>query len=282
MALSLFNRRNGSKGEMTFMDHLEELRWHITRSVVAILAGAIVVFIKMDFFFGVVMMGPARKDFIAYKWLCSFGRWLGLGDAMCMGEIKLNLQSTVLNEQFMMSFTIAFVGGLVIAFPYVLWEFWRFVRPALTPQEKRKTRGMVFWVSLLFFGGIFFGYFIIAPYTVNFFSSYKLSELIETRPTVSDYIGNIVQLVLGTGLLFQLPLVVYFLSKVGIMTPRFLRDYRKFAIVVILVIAAIITPADVMSMILVTIPLLLLYEISILISARVYRRQEKKEIEEWS
>jgi sec-independent protein translocase protein TatC len=264
------------------MDHLEELRWHITRSVVAILIGAIVVFIKMDFFFGVVVMGPARKDFISYKWLCNFGHWLGLGDAMCMGEIKLNLQSTVLNEQFMMSFTIAFVGGLVIAFPYVLWEFWRFVRPALTPAERGKTRGMVFWVSLLFFGGVFFGYYIITPYTVNFFSSYKLSDLIETRPTVSDYIGNVVQLVLGTGLLFQLPLVVYFLSKVGIMTPRFLRQYRKFAIVVILVIAAIITPADVMSMILVTIPLLLLYEISILISARVFKRQMKKEEEEWS
>lgn len=267
---------------MTFVDHLEALRWHLMRSVLAIFVGAIVVFIKMDFFFDQVVMGPAHKEFITYRALCDFSHWVGLGNAMCLDDFSLKLISTEMSSQFMMSFTIALVGGFVIAFPFVFWEFWRFVKPALTAKELRKTRGMIFWVSLLFFLGVGFGYFLIAPYTVNFFASYKLSPMIENTPTVSDYIDNIVSLVLGTGIVFQLPLVVFFLSKVGIVTPTFLRTYRKYALVIILVIAAVITPPDMVSQIIVTVPLWFLYEISIYISAKTYKQNQEKEEAEWS
>ncbi|GAO42394.1 Sec-independent protein translocase protein TatC [Flavihumibacter petaseus NBRC 106054] len=268
---------------MSFVDHLEALRWHIMRALLAILVGAIVVFIYMDFFFGQVVMGPANKDFITYRILCATSHKLGMGNALCLEDINLKLISTEMSSQFMMSFTIAFIGGFIIAFPFVFWEFWRFVKPALTTKELRKTRGVIFWVSLLFFSGVSFGYFLIAPYTVNFFAAYTLSPLIANTFTISDYIDNIVSLVLGTGIVFQLPLVVYFLAKVGILTADFLRTYRKFAVVIILVIAAVITPPDVVSQLIVTVPLWLLYEISISIAARVNKEAEKDTLpEEWS
>lgn len=280
MARKLFSR-DESDSEMSFVDHLEALRWHIVRSLLAILVAAIVIFVKMDYVFDKIILGPAYSDFITYKWLCDFSHWAGLEDAMCLSDINLKLISTEMSSQFMMSFNIAFVGGFIFAFPYVFWEFWRFVRPALTPAELKKTRGMIFWVSLLFFLGVAFGYLIIAPYTINFFASFTLSNLIENSFRISDYIENITQLVLGTGLVFQLPLVVFFLSKIGLVTPAFLKASRKYALVVILVIAAVITPPDVISQLIVTIPLWILYEISIVISARTIREQKKKD-EEWS
>ncbi|MCM5529454.1 twin-arginine translocase subunit TatC [Parasegetibacter sp. NRK P23] len=280
MVKKLFNRSD-DQAEMSFVDHLEALRWHVVRSLAAVLVGAIVVFANIDFFFNDIILGPAHNDFITYKLICDFSHKVGMGDAMCMEDINLKLISTEMSSQFMMSFTIAFVAGFIIAFPYVFWEFWRFVGPALTPKEKKKTRGMIFWVSLLFFLGVGFGYFLLAPYTVNFFASFTLSPLIENNFRISDYIENITQLVLGTGVVFQLPLAVLFLSRVGILTPAFLRASRKYAVVVILVIAAVITPPDVVSQLIVTIPLWILYEISIGISARVVRDQEKKD-KEWS
>lgn len=283
MAKSLFNRKTANGNEMSFVDHLEALRWHIFRSLLAVLIGAIVVFIYMDFFFGKVVMGPANRDFITYRALCGASHRLGLGNALCLEDINLKLISTEMSSQFMMSFTIAFVGGFIIAFPFVFWEFWKFVKPALTKKELGKTRGVIFWVSLLFFSGVSFGYFLIAPYTVNFFAAYTLSPLIANTFTISDYIDNIVSLVLGTGIVFQLPLVVFFLAKVGIITADFLRTYRKFAVVIILVIAAVITPPDVVSQLIVTVPLWLLYEISITIAARVNKEAEKDRLpEEWS
>lgn len=284
MAKSIFRRRSETGAEMSFIDHLEALRWHIMRALMAILIGAIAVFMKMDFFFGKVVMGPADKDFITYRALCKFSNWVGLGDAMCMEEINLKLISTQMSSQFMMSFTIAFVGGFIIAFPYVFWEFWKFIRPALTEKEVRKTGGMIFWVSLLFFTGVAFGYFLIAPYTVNFFAAYTLSPMIANTFTVADYIDNIVSLVVGTGVVFQLPLAVYFLAKIGLVTAQFLRTYRKFAVVIILVLAAVITPPDVLSQLIVTVPLWFLYEISIGIAARVNKKDEffVKPTDEWS
>ncbi|WP_290798036.1 twin-arginine translocase subunit TatC [Flavihumibacter sp. UBA7668] len=284
MAKSIFKRGSGSANEMSFIDHLEALRWHIMRALLAILIGAVVVFVKMDFFFGTIVMGPADKDFITYRALCKFSNWVGLGDAMCMEEINLKLISTQMSSQFMMSFTIAFVGGFIIAFPYVFWEFWKFIRPALTEKEVKRTGGMIFWVSLLFFTGVAFGYFLIAPYTVNFFAAYTLSPMIANTFTVADYIDNIVSLVVGTGVVFQLPLAVYFLAKIGLVTAQFLRTYRKFAVVIILVLAAVITPPDVLSQLIVTVPLWFLYEISIGIAARVNKKDEffVKPTDEWS
>ncbi len=281
MALTNLFKNSPEKAEMTFIDHLEELRWHIMRSVLALLVGGIVVFVKMDFFFGKIVMGPAHPDFITYRILCKIGHAIHLGKSMCLEDIKLKLISTEMSSQFMMSFTIAMVGGFVVGFPYIFWEFWKFTKPALTEKERQKTRGIIFWVSLLFFTGIGFGYFLIAPYTVNFFASYTLDPVIVNSFTVSDYIDNIVSLVLGTGILFQLPLVVFFLSRVGIVTPDFLRTYRKYAFVIILIIAAVVTPPDVVSMTICALPILLLYEISIWISARAVKDMELKEKEEW-
>lgn len=284
MALKdILDKRNGdgSQGEMTFVDHLEALRWHIVKSLASVMIGTVIAFINMNFFFDKVIMGPAHKDFITYRVLCSAGHKIGLGDAMCLEDINIKLQSTEMSSQFLMSFTIAIVVGFVLAFPYIFWQVWKFIRPALKPKEKKKTRGIIFWVSLLFFLGVCFGYFVIAPYTVNFFAAYSLSPLIENKFLISDYIDTITQLALGTGLVFQLPLVVFFFTKIGLLNAGFLRTYRKYAIVVVLVVAAVITPPDVISQLIVTIPLWLLYEISIGIAARVERDNKRKEAE-WS
>jgi sec-independent protein translocase protein TatC len=281
MSLTKLFKNSPEKAEMSFIDHLEELRWHIMRSVIALLIGCIIVFVNIDFFFRKVVMGPAHKDFITYRMLCRVSHSIGLGDAMCLEEINLKLQSTVMSSQFMMSFTIAMVGGFILVFPYIFWEFWRFTKPALTEKEQQKTRGVIFWVSLLFFLGVAFGYYLIAPYTVNFFASYTLDPQISNNFMLSDYIDNIVSLVLGAGVVFQMPLVVYFFSKVGLLTPTFLRSNRKYAFVIILVIAAVITPPDVISQMIVTLPLLMLYEISIWISARVVKDMKLEE-KEWS
>ena len=285
MALSLFGWRkkdNAEKAEMSFIEHLEVLRGHLFRSVLAIAAGAIVFIVYNTFFVRDVLMGPTHADFPTYKWLCKLGHALGLGDKMCMKDIGLKMQSTSVSGQFSMYFTLIFVGGIIVAFPYIFWEFWRFIRPALTKKELSKTRGVIFWVSFLFFLGILFGYFVIAPYTVNFFANFQLDDNIENRWTITSYIDTLVPLILGTGLAFQLPLVMFFLAKVGLMSPDFLRRNRKYAIVIILILAGIITPPDVISQIICTIPLWLLYEISIWLTAKVEREKALEEKEEWS
>ena len=285
MALSLFGWRKkeqGEKAEMSFIEHLEVLRGHLFRSVLAIAAGAVVFIIYNKFFVQEVLMGPTHSDFPTYKWLCKASHAIGLGDAMCMKDIDLKMQSTSVSGQFSMYFTLIFVGGIIVAFPYIFWEFWRFIKPALTNKELSKTRGVIFWVSLLFFLGILFGYFIIAPYTVNFFANFQLDDNIENRWTITSYIDTLVPLILGTGLAFQLPLVMFFLAKVGLMSPSFLRRNRKYAIVVILILAGIITPPDVISQVICTIPLMLLYEISIWLTVKVEKQKALEEKEEWS
>jgi len=285
MALSLFGWRkknNEERAEMSFIEHLEVLRGHLFRSALAIAAGAIVFIVYNTFFVREVLMGPTHADFPTYKWLCKLGHAIGLGDNMCMKDIGLKMQSTSVSGQFSMYFTLIFVGGIIVAFPYIFWEFWRFIKPALTKKELSKTRGVIFWVSFLFFLGITFGYFIIAPYTVNFFANFQLDDNIENRWTITSYIDTLVPLILGTGLAFQLPLVMFFLAKVGLMSPDFLRRNRKYAIVIILILAGIITPPDVISQVICTIPLMLLYEISIWLTARVEKEKALEEKEEWS
>src|SRR6188474_2163119 len=283
MAFTLFGRKkDDEKAEMSFIDHLEVLRGHLFRSALSIAAGAIVFIIYDDFIVKKVLMGPTHADFPTYKWLCNFGHAVGLGDKMCMKDVGLKMQSTSVSGQFSMYFTLIFVGGIIVAFPYIFWEFWRFIKPALTKKELSKTRGVIFWVSLLFFSGILFGYFIIAPYTVNFFATFQLDENIENIWTITSYIDTLVPLILGTGLAFQLPLVMFFLAKVGLMSPDFLRRNRKYAIVIILILAGIITPPDVISQVICTISLWLLYEISIWLTAKVQKEKELEEKEEWS
>lgn len=267
---------------MSFVDHLEVLRGHLFRSVLAIVVGAIVIAVYNDFFIKKVLMGPTHAEFPTYSWMCRAGRYLNLGDALCMDDMVVRMQSTSVSGQFSMWFTVVLIGGIIIAFPYIFWEFWRFIRPALTQKELGRTRGVIFWVSLLFFMGVGFGYFVIAPYTVNFFANFQLDENIENHWTITSYIDTLIPLILGTGLAFQLPLVMLFLSKIGIVTPDYLRKGRKYAIIIIVVVAGVITPPDVISQVIVSIPLLLLYEVSIFLSARVVKEQARREELEWS
>ncbi len=281
--LDFFNRRKKDKNaEMSFIDHLEDLRWHVIRAVVAILICAIVVFIYSDFVVDKILMGPAHKTFVSYGWFCKLGHLVGVGTTLCFGDATVSFLSNAMTEQFVASFTIAFVGGFIMAFPYVFWEFWRFVVPALSEKERRKTKGIIFWVSFLFFLGVAFGYFILTPFMINFYFTYKLSPLIEIKPTFSDYVENLVWTTVGIGVLFQLPLVVNVLARIGIVTGNFLRKYRRHAFIVILIAAAIITPStDPFSLTIVTIPLYALYEASIIIASRI-ARQKEKEMKEWS
>ncbi|HUR65844.1 MAG TPA: twin-arginine translocase subunit TatC [Chitinophagaceae bacterium] len=275
-------QQNAEGGEMSFIDHLEELRWHIIRSVIAILIGAIVVFIFIRDIVDKILFGPTDKDFISYKWFCDLSYWLGLGDTVCVTPVDAKFQSNTMTGQFISSFTIAFIGGIIVAFPYVFWEFWKFVRPALSITERKKTRGIVFWVSMLFFAGVFFGYFVLTPFMVNFYFSYTLSDKVVVFPNFSDYVENLIYTTVGIGVLFQMPLLIMVLAQVGILTAAFLRKYRRHALVVILIAAAIITPTtDPFSLSIVTIPLYLLYEAGIAIASRINKRQEKK-MKEWS
>lgn len=270
---------------MTFVDHLEELRWHIVRSLLAVVIFAIVIFINIDWVFEKIILGPLQNNFISYVAMCRFSHWLHLGDALCMPAINVKLQNTAFSAAFMSSITIAFVGGFIAAFPYVFWEFWRFIKPALKPSELRSTRGSIFYVSIFFFLGAAFGYFLLGPFTFNFLANYTLgtSQILETRPTLSDYLENLVDIIIGCGLAFELPVLAYVLTRIGLVTPDFLKAYRKYAVVVILVVAAVITPSpDWTSQTLVFIPLFLLYQFSIVVSKRAYKEMIKHDEEEWS
>lgn len=284
---SFFRKIRGeqtSEDEMSFIDHLEALRWHVVRSLLVIMASAIVFFIFIDWIFDNVIMGPTQNNFISYRVLCSLSHTLRMGDSLCMPPMELNLQVNSVSGTFMSSISIAFVGGIIVALPYVLWEVWRFVKPALKPNELQYTRGVIFWVSLFFFMGAAFGYFLLAPFTFNFLANYKIGSIgiLLYRPTLTDYLDSLIDITLGAGVAFELPMASWILSKMGLVTPSFLRTYRKYAYVVLLVLAAIITPSpDWGSQMIVVIPLVFLYELSIIISARVNKNQEKK-WNEWS
>lgn len=280
-----FLQRGGSeeRAEMSFVDHLEALRGHLFRAVLAIAIGAVIVGIYNKFVIKKILLGPTYADFPTYKFLCEMGHKLRLGNALCMSELGVKMQNTSVPGQFSMWFTVVLIGGVILAFPYIFWEFWRFVKPALTQKELSRTRGVIFWVSFLFFTGVAFGYFVIAPYTINFFSNFQLDESIENRWTVTSYIDTMIPLILGSGLAFQLPLVMFFLSKVGVVTAAFLKKSRKYAIVIILILAGVITPGpDLISQLTVAVPLYLLYEISIILARRVEKDRAEEEAKEWS
>ncbi|HEY3404177.1 MAG TPA: twin-arginine translocase subunit TatC [Ohtaekwangia sp.] len=266
--------------EMTFLDHLEELRWHIIRSVIAILVFTIFAFVEVKWVFNNIILAPAKSDFLTWRALCKLGHFLGTEDLLCIQDIQLELQSRYMTGQFTITIVAALILGLVLAFPYVVWELWRFIKPGLRLKERKNSTGVVSAVSFLFISGISFGYYVIAPLMVYVMVNYRISDMITNQFDITSYVTTVIALVFGTGLLFQLPVVIYFLSKIGMVTPRFLRQYRKHSIVVILIIAAIITPPDPLSQTLIFIPLYMLFEISILISARVERKKKKEEEEE--
>lgn len=277
-------RSKEEPAEMGFFDHIEELRWHLMRSIIAWLVAAIAIFINIDWVYDNIILAPANEKFFTYGALCRMGHWLHLGDSFCMPVIKINFQVTQVNGTFTSAITIAMIGGIIAAFPYIFWELWRFVKPALNEKEKKYGRGSIFYVSLCFFSGAAFGYFLLAPFTFNFLAGFTLgkSGLIQYRPAINDYIDSLTNLILGCGIAFQLPVLCYVLARVGIITGKFLKQYFKFAFVIILVVAAIITPSpDWTSQFLVAIPLVFLYWISILLASSVDRQRAKEE-KEWS
>lgn len=264
---------------MSFVDHLEELRWHIIRALGSIFVFALVAFFNKSFVYGTLILGPSKPDFWTYRMLCKVGEFLNAPD-LCIKELNFTLQSREMTAQFTMHITQSFVVGLVIAFPYAFWEIWRFVRPGLLPGERRISKGAVFFVSILFLIGIFFGYYIVSPLAINFLVNYQLDPSILNEFDIASYISLLVMTVLACGIMFQLPMVIFALSKLGIVTPAFLKSYRRHSYLVILIVAAIITPSpDMFSQLLVAIPLFLLYEISITISGRVMRQREKDLLE---
>ena len=264
------------QAEMSFLDHLEALRWHLVRSVIAVISVAVLAFIYSRFIFDSIILAPKNPDFWTYQFLCDLSTLIFNSDELCIKKISFTLINIDMSGQFTTDITVSAITGLVVAFPYVFWEIWSFIKPALHPGEKRHTRGIVFFTSLLFILGILFGYFIIAPLSINFLGTYQVSEQVANQIGLGSFISTITTTTLATGLVFELPIVVYFLTKIGVLTPGFMRVYRKHAVVLILILAAIITPPDVTSQILVTIPILLLYEISIFISAFVIKKASAK------
>jgi sec-independent protein translocase protein TatC len=265
-------------GQMSFLEHLEELRWHIIRALVAIVVFAVGAFAAKEFVWGTLILAPTKVDFWTFRQFCRIGTLVG-SDAFCMESMPFIIQSRKMTGQFTMHIYSSAVIGLIFAFPYVFWEIWRFIAPGLYDNERKLSRGAVFFVSLLFITGVLFGYFIVTPISVNFLGHYQVDPTILNEFDITSYVSILITLILACGLLFQLPIVVYFLSKAGLITPALLINYRRHAIVVILVISALVTPPDPVTQLLVTLPLLLLYQASIGISKVVLRRKARAEAE---
>jgi sec-independent protein translocase protein TatC len=277
-------KEGSTKEEMTFFDHIEELRWHILRSLLVWASAAISIFVFRGFIFDDVILAPTKSNFVSYQALCSFGKWLHLGDSFCMPPVVIDFQYNTVTGPFSSALSIAMIGGLIVAFPFIFWELWRFIKPALSPKEIKYARGSIFWVSLCFFSGAAFAYYLLAPFTFNFLATFTIgtSQSIKYMPSINDYVETLTNLTLGCALAFQLPILAFVLAKIGLITGSLLRKYFKFAFVIILVVAAIITPSpDWTSQFLVAIPLLILYWISIILASRVEKQRAKAE-KEWS
>lgn len=278
-----FGRREVQRTDaanMSFVDHLEALRWHLFRAVLVWLIVTVIIFIYVDWIFDNVIYGPARSDFFTYKAFCNLSHQLGLGEALCMPPVDIPLQGNTISGPFMSAISIAMTGGLILAFPYLFWELWRFIKPALSAKELRATRGSIFWVTLCFLTGAAFGYFILAPFTFNFLANFTLGTLGAYRyiPTLNDYVSTLTNILLGCGIAFELPVIAYVLARIGIISASLLKRSRRYALLGILIVAAILTPSpDWTSQLIVALPLVLLYELSIILCNRVDKRREKEE-----
>lgn len=256
---------------MSFIDHLEALRWHIIRAAIAIVVFTTVAFFCKDFLFHTLILGPSRPDFWTYRMSCKLAAALGSPD-LCINKIGFIIQNREMSGQLSMHISTSFMAGIVLTFPYLFWELWRFVKPGLYPHERANSRGAVFFVSVLFIIGLLFGYYIAAPLSIQWLAGYVVDASIENQIDMQSYLSTLSTMSLSCALIFELPMVVFFLAKAGLVTPEIMRVYRKHAIVVNLIIAAIITPPDISAQIIVTIPLLILYEASIYIAAVVQRQ----------
>ena len=262
--------------EMSFLEHLEDLRWHLLRSIVAILIAALAAFLAKNFVFDVLLFGPKKTDFLTYKILCQVSNLIGFDDSFCISELPFRIQSRTMAGQFSAHIWTSITLGFVVAFPYVVYQFWKFISPGLYANEKKTASGFISISSLLFFMGVLFGYYVVTPLSIRFLGTYNVSAEIFNDFDLNSYTALVRASVLASGLIFELPILVYFLTKIGLITPELMRKYRKIALVLVMFLSAVITPPDVASQIIVAIPVLILYELSIFISKRVVRNLNKK------
>lgn len=261
-------------GEMSFLDHLEELRWLLIRSTLAILICGVIAFIFSKFIFDNIIFAPASGDFLTYQFFCDLANKYDLDKSFCITELPFEIQSRRMDGQFSTDIWTSITAGFILAFPVILWEFWKFIRPALYDRERKYAMAFIFSASILFFLGIFFGYFLIVPLSINFLGNYRISEIVKNDIDLDSYLSLIKTTVISCGLIFELPILIYFLAKVGLVTAEFLRKYRKYAYVIMLIVAAVVTPPDVVSQVIVTVPLAILYELSIFIAVRIGKKSE--------
>lgn len=268
-------KQKNSEKQMSFLDHLEELRWLLIRSSIFILLGAIVAFIFSDFIFNTIIFGPKDSNFVTYQFFCEIAKSFNFEDSFCNKELPFEIQNRTMEGQFSVMIWTSITAGFIISFPFLLWELWKFISPALYSTEKKNAKLFITISSLLFFLGVIFGYYVITPLSINFLANLQVSEIVKNQIDINSYISLVKTTSLACGLVFELPIIIYFLSVMDLVSPQFLREYRKYAIVLILIIAAIITPPDIISQIIVSIPLLILYELSIYISKFVQRKKTK-------
>ncbi|MDC3399733.1 twin-arginine translocase subunit TatC [Schleiferiaceae bacterium] len=261
-----------TKNSMSFLGHLGELRWHLMRSSVAIVLFSVLAFMNRSVVFDQLIFGPKQPDFHTYRFFCWLSSFVG-GDVFCFDEVPFELLNMRMSGQFQMHLWVSLVAGAIISFPYVFWEVWKFVKPGLHEAERKSSKGVIFFTTVLFLLGVLFGYYVIVPLSIQFLGTYTVSAEVVNRIDLTSYISMVSSITLATGILFQLPIVVYFFSKLGMVTPELLKQYRRHAIVAILLLSAIITPPDLASQILVTFPVLILYQISIMVSRRIVKRK---------
>ncbi len=273
------NKGKNLEAEMSFFDHLEVLRWHLIRSAIAVVIFMILAFAFYDFIFDDIIMGPKSPDFWTYRMMCKIADWVNIPD-FCVTEVPGTIINTQMAGQFIMQINSSLLIAVMLGFPYLLYEVWLFVKPALTELERKSASGFVFYATLLFILGVMFGYYIVVPLAMNFLANYSISDEISNTITISNYLSFVATLALGCGIVFELPIVIFVLSKIGIMTPQFMRSTRRYAVVIILLIAAIITPTpDIITMLTVSFPMFLLYELSIVVAARVHKKRMKAEVD---
>lgn len=260
--------------QMSFFDHVDVLRKHLMRSVVVMLGLVIVSFVYIETIFSKIILGPVQTDFLTYRILCNLSQKLYNDTTFCIDNIAIQLVNLQVQGQFLAAFKISIISGLILGFPYFLWEFWRFIRPALTSKERSMATGLVGFCSLLFFSGVLFGYFVLAPISINFFVGFKISPEISNQPTFQNIVGLVSVLAVATGLLFELPVLMYFLARIGLLSSAFLKKYRKYAVVIIIILSAIVTPPDMVSQIILALPVYLLFELGITLTKNVEKKRE--------
>ncbi|WP_349681414.1 twin-arginine translocase subunit TatC [Pedobacter sp. UBA5917] len=271
--LSLKKHEDDSNAEMSFFGHLDVLRKHLIRAALAIAITTAWAFSYYDFIFDKIILGPKKADFLTYRTMCWIAERFKLGTDYCLKEINFKIINTEMAGQFNLQLNSSVIIGIILGFPYLLFEIWLFIKPALRVKERKAASGFVFYASILFLSGILFGYYIIAPYSIRFLVGFHVSEVIENQITIDSYLSSIVTLTLGTGIIFEMPVIVLIFSGLGLLTPKLMRSSRRYAIVIMLIIAAVVTPTpDIQTMLIVFVPLMILYEISIMVAIRVEQK----------